>query len=276
MEQKPNQIHTALFSEDSSDDGKRKRNSPEEFQRSKRTVRTPIKNKLNVNMAEELKETMKQIMKEMSDNMAEQLKEMTKEIRGIREEQQEYRRDIQALKEENQKLNKTVTILENKIEYMEKKEKKCNVIIKGLHVKENDVNEKVNTMLQEKLDIGIKVKTIMIIPNNKGPIIVAQTESWKDKEAIMKSKNKLNGTNIYIENDLTVEERVIQTTLRKMAKDEREKGNKVVVKYNKIIINNKTWVWDKKLKNLAPKTINEDEWRRNKANGKLEKNETKN
>ena len=74
----------------------------------------------------------------------------------------------------------------------------------------------------------------------------------EDKIAIMKNKNKLQGTDIYIDDDLTKQEREIQRTLRMRAREEREKGNEARVGYQKLMINN-NWVnWKELTPRQAP------------------------
>jgi hypothetical protein len=50
---------------------------------------------------------------------------------------------------------------------------------------------------------------------------------------------------MYIDDDLTENERNIQKRLREHAKEERQKGKIVKVKYQKLIIDNVTWKWDR-------------------------------
>lgn len=52
----------------------------------------------------------------------------------------------------------------------------------------------------------------------------------------MRKKGKLGKTRIFIELDMIFEERKVQSELRKRVKEEREKGGRVVVKYQKIKI----------------------------------------
>ncbi|GLV33195.1 hypothetical protein CBL_20075 [Carabus blaptoides fortunei] len=61
---------------------------------------------------------------------------------------------------------------------------------------------------------------------------------------ILKNKNKLKGSKIYIDNDLTIKDREIQLKLKRMADQKREKGNRTKVTCKKIQINEKWFVWD--------------------------------
>ena len=69
----------------------------------------------------------------------------------------------------------------------------------------------------------------------------------------MQNKNKLKGTTIFIENDMTNKEINIQNELKKIAKQEYEKGNKVRIGYQKLTINSKTFDWEEISKEKSTK-----------------------
>ena len=70
----------------------------------------------------------------------------------------------------------------------------------------------------------------------------------EDKIAIIKNENKLQGTDIYIDDDLTKQEREIQRILRR-AREERDNDNEARVGYQKLMINNNWINW----KELTPR-----------------------
>lgn len=63
----------------------------------------------------------------------------------------------------------------------------------------------------------------------------------------MKNKRRLEGTDCYIENDLTKEERGIQTELRKRAREEVSKGHTVKIGYKKIQINGQWYKYNEEV-----------------------------
>ncbi|KAF2885271.1 hypothetical protein ILUMI_20894 [Ignelater luminosus] len=79
----------------------------------------------------------------------------------------------------------------------------------------------------------------------------------------MENKRKLQGTNLYIENYLTVLERNIQRHLREVTKQERENGNSVKVEYKAIVINHREYKWNEL---ITKEALGEEEG--TKANGK--------
>ncbi|PSN42467.1 hypothetical protein C0J52_21061 [Blattella germanica] len=68
-------------------------------------------------------------------------------------------------------------------------------------------------------------------------MILVKMRDFEEKLEVLRNKNKLRGIECYIDNDMTKEERSIQATLRRRAKEEKEKGYTVRVGYRKIQIN---------------------------------------
>jgi PIN domain nuclease of toxin-antitoxin system len=78
-------------------------------------------------------------------------------------------------------------------------------------------------------EIGVKVNVKEAFKINKDKMILAKIESWEHN--IMLSKSKLKekkGERIYIDDDLTKEERDTQKKLRELAREERDRGKRVV------------------------------------------------
>jgi hypothetical protein len=69
----------------------------------------------------------------------------------------------------------------------------------------------------------------------------------------MLSKSKLKekkGERMYIDDDLTKEERETQKKLRELAREERDRGKRVKIGYRKIQINRDWFRWDKRQEKL--------------------------
>lgn len=99
-------------------------------------------------------------------------------------------------------------------------------------------------IIKQHLNIDTSIKSAIKLNNNTCRI---ELEKFEDKLQIMKNKYKLRvvaDSNIYINNDMTIEERKIQYIIRQKAAEERKKGNDVKMGYQKISINGRGWVWD--------------------------------
>jgi hypothetical protein len=85
---------------------------------------------------------------------------------------------------------------------------------------------------------------------NKDKMMLAKIEIWDQKKNMMLNKSKLKerkGEKMYIDDDLTNEERKTQKKLRKVAREERYRGKRVKIGYRKIQINGE---WEKMKKNF--------------------------
>ena len=151
------------------------------------------------------------------------------------------------MEEENKELKGKVKILEEKIklleekeEFKEKKNKKNNIIIsekiearfkEDKQLMKKHMEKHFKNLTNEEV---IVEDTEFIMTNAQGlGIVRAEIKTFQQKLWIMKNKYKLAryAKKIYIEDDLTKEERKIQSELRKKGKEEKEKGNKVKVGY---------------------------------------------
>ena len=78
-----------------------------------------------------------------------------------------------------------------------------------------------------------------------------------DKQTVMKNKYKLKNIveqRVFISDDMSKEEREIQAKIRVKAKEEKDKGQQVKIGFQKVIVNNDIWKWNK-AKNIFEKQI---------------------
>jgi hypothetical protein len=78
----------------------------------------------------------------------------------------------------------------------------------------------VEEWLQREMGVKVNVKETLL----------AKIESWEQKKNIMLNKSTLKerkGDRIYIEDDLTNEERKTQKKLREVAREERDRGKRM-------------------------------------------------
>lgn len=200
------------------------------------------------------------------------------EIRDLKKQNENFmketKKDIQDLKEEikgldmrmenkTNKLENKVTNLDNntderfkdfetKLKTLEEKEerrlrreRRNNIIIKSKDLttdNRDELNTKVMNILR-KLDYKDSCPKTTYIGKDYMERGMAKVElkSLRDKIEIMRNKSKLKDSDIYIDDDMTKQEREIQAKLRRIAKEERDKGNTVKVGYQKLLINEQ-WV----------------------------------
>lgn len=68
---------------------------------------------------------------------------------------------------------------------------------------------------------------------------MVKIENNEKKKEIMKNKYKLKGEKIFIENDLSQEERKTQEKINRQTKEKKEKGEEVKVGMGRVKINGK-------------------------------------
>ncbi|XP_046145406.1 golgin subfamily A member 6-like protein 22 [Osmia bicornis bicornis] len=156
---------------------------------------------------------------------------------------------IEKRKEElgGEKVNEKIIELEKKLEKKEREERKKNITITGTKVRKEGVKEKAEEILKI---IGVEdaieeAKEVGGVEKGKyASMILVKIKSSELKRRIMENKKRLKGREERIEDDLTWAERKTQWTLRKIGREEREKGKYVWVDHGKIRIEGKWWRWD--------------------------------
>lgn len=94
----------------------------------------------------------------------------------------------------------------------EKEERRNNIVLKSVRIEgekkliKGALKEWVKDFLKDKLGIVGNVEHCRL----SGKVIIAKLGDEETKKKVMKNKNKLKGSNIFIENNLTWEERNVQ------------------------------------------------------------------
>ncbi|KAJ4428881.1 hypothetical protein ANN_25874 [Periplaneta americana] len=145
-------------------------------------------------------------------------------------------------------IEKKLRSLEEAEERRQRRERRQNIIIKNKEIRPDNHEEmtnKVNEILA-KVEFNKPYSKVMYICKDYSDRGLARVElaSMEDKMTIMKNKHKLAGEECFIDDDMTLQERSIQTQLRNLATEERNKGNNVKVGYQKILINDRWIRWN--------------------------------
>lgn len=99
-------------------------------------------------------------------------------------------------------------------------------MIRGLRNEKKEAKEVGKEFLEKELELGGKIKYIKIEGKEKREVIIVEMEDWQAKEKIMKEKSKLSGRNIFIDHEMTKEEREVQRKLREREQEKRGKKAK--------------------------------------------------
>jgi len=125
---------------------------------------------------------------------------------------------------------------ERMMEDRERRERKNNVVIKGLKGKEKkNLMESAQKIVEEEFEEKEGVKD-MQITGGEGREIIIRIDNWERKEEVMRRNKELGSRKIYIDNDLSQEEREMQRKLRKVARHKRADGRRARVRYMRIEI----------------------------------------
>lgn len=233
-----------------SDENKRKRTEkdkePEEiFRRSKKTIRTPQKERKDGD--------------DKIDKLMEMMMEVMKDTKEIKQGQENFRKEMNLLKQENERLkdeNNRIRLemneMKDKIERLEKNQIKNNIVMMGLNIdteNREDLRNEMENFMEQTIGVKIQVKDAIKIGPKTCKI---ELNHFQDKQKIMENKNKLklHRDRIFINNELTKNELEIQRKVIQIAKEEKNNGKIVKIGYQKVYIEGKEWRWDKKEEKL--------------------------
>lgn len=142
----------------------------------------------------------------------------------------------------------------------EKEERRDNIVIKGADTEVKDWKKWVSDFIKEKMEIDVEI----ISCRRSGKVLVAKLKDGQMKRKVMENKSKLKGGRIFIENDLTWQERKIQEKINIWAKEEREKGKEVKIGYARVRIGGVWRKWEDVEKELEVNRRKGEEEERNK------------
>lgn len=131
------------------------------------------------------------------------------------------------------------------LEEREKRERRNNIIIKGLKLKKKEAKETIEQFFRNEL--GSKANIMAVKTKGMGEEVstaIVEMKDWEAKQEVMKKKWRLGKQKIYIDHDLTEEERYVQRKLRERAREERNENKEAKVGYRKIRIQGKWYGWD--------------------------------
>lgn len=255
---------------DTSEEGKRKRGDELDenaFQKSKKTSRSPPKT--NDDMMKEMMKLMKALSSDVKEikldqrMQTEDTKALREEVKELRREQADYKKELEKLKNENEKMAEEINELKRgmngyneKIEKLESEKRKKNIVIQGLTIDTQDGNmikEKMRKLIEDELGVEITIETAHKLGTKT---CLVELCSQENKVEVMKNKSKLKhrqGEKIFINDDLTKEERHIGKIIRQKAKEERSNGKSVKIGFQKLVVNGQIWKWNRQ-KNILEKS----------------------
>lgn len=157
----------------------------------------------------------------------------------------------------------------------EKEERKCNIVVRGMRIAED--MERNKEMVVKLIKYKVRVNCKIIRCWRSGEVIIAKIENEDKKWEIMQNKYRLRGEQIFIDSDLSWEERKIQERINRWAKEQRGRGREIKVGKGRVKVEGRWKKWEE-IKQKEGKEREEKEEREKGGIGedKVSKDGTKN
>ncbi|XP_063385471.1 uncharacterized protein LOC134671541 [Cydia fagiglandana] len=156
-------------------------------------------------------------------------------------------------------LKETVDTQEKRLYILEKQFRERNLVFFGMDENEKsylELENKIIQFIEEHLDLQLGSKDIQVVKrlgikkDRPRPIVVTFT-TLGTKIKLLKNKRMLNDTQYYIKEDFPKNILEKRRELQEQLKIEKDKGNKAIIKYDKLIIlGQKTDATNSKKRNL--------------------------
>lgn len=207
-------------------------------------------------------EKIREIVKSLLDLQKEEIiKEMNAGKEELKKELEKYKRESEERdkerEQENEELRREIALIKRREEERDRRERKRNIIIRGVKNSEEEAKqvavEIVRKLGEECKDV--KVREALYIGREDRKVILVEMEKLDDKRKMMRNKSKLRGSGIFVDDDLTKEEREMQKSIREWSEQERRKGKKVKGAYGRAFVNGEgyKYMWDRERKCMESK-----------------------
>lgn len=164
-----------------------------------------------------------------------------------RREHTSNRRECSILEEvsgdkEDRLSRREVNKIKNLVAKKEKEERKCNIVVRGMGIGEDMERnkEKVAKLIRDKVRVNCRITRCW----RSGGVLIAKIENEEKKWEILQNKYRLKGEQIFIDSDLSWEERKIQERINRWAKEQRGKGREVKVGKGRVKVGGRWKKWE--------------------------------
>ncbi|CAG5078106.1 Protein of unknown function [Cotesia congregata] len=168
-----------------------------------------------------------------------------------------HKAEIKDLKEKVESLAINLKMTNKKLESgapasSNRRERKTNIIIKGLKALDNPetATNYINDFLKIKFNLNNCFNNLKILGKDHNIYKITLTNLEVKKQIMINKRRILDGSRIYIKNDLTALQASEMHNLRLASKDHKSRGAKVKLYRNKVCIEDKWMQWDEDLGEL--------------------------
>ena len=188
------------------------------------------------------------------DSAAEDMAVFKQQFSQLREEVGVLKSEVDTLRHENQELRALsndlldkLGNLEKKTEDLEGRSKRNNLLFYGMIKDDDETNEDLEMSLKElctdrlELSDDIHFDRVHRINNKPNSPVIARFSFFKQKQSVLKNKNKLKGSKIFIDEDYSRSVREIRKHLAVIMKRERAIGKRVSMVYDHLFVEGKRY-----------------------------------
>ena len=187
-------------------------------------------------------------MNELETKINQKFDAVNTEIEHLQTEMSVLQEENDGLRTAYDELAQRVVTLEQRADDQESRSKRNNLLFFGIKRDENETTQasenKVKDILRQNLELTDNIefdRAHRVGTKSEAPIIVKCT-FYKDKLKILRNKNKLEGTQMYVKEDFPANVRHIRKILGALTKTHRDRGERVKVVYDHVYIDNKKYV----------------------------------
>lgn len=239
--------------------------SPEEKENTNKKFRLPTRGD---NMGETASESDRIVTKmmELFEKQSSEMREMEQSIKeSIDQKIGSLTARVEGMEEENLRLKNANEDLEKRMRRIEREARAKNIVFSGFKFESpQEGYQMMHKFVHETTEGKLKVSGLKTFQTHTAKKIVASCESLEDKRKIMSLKRNLReetdpNKTIYIDDDLTKADQMMQATLRKMAKELRSNGKEAKVEFGRIRINGELFYYNQEKQQLEQQRFRKNE-----------------
>ena len=184
-------------------------------------------------------------LKDGFDEIRECYTGLKEEVLGLRSETADLKQENDDLRTENSRLLSRMEEIERKTDDLEDRSKRNNIIVHGIardkNEKGSDCEALVREMIVDKLELtgDFEFDRVHRINSKENSPIVARFTFYKDKETVLKAKNKLKGSTVFIGQDFSRRVRDLRKRLAPHLKKAKSQSKRATMVYDHLLIEGK-------------------------------------
>jgi DNA repair exonuclease SbcCD ATPase subunit len=186
------------------------------------------------------------------DQVRDDVQEIRSEFSHLQQEVQTWKEKVESLEKENENLRESNQVLLDRVSRVEKhaddlegRSRRSNVLFYGLDRLENETQEElegsVRDLITDQLELAenIEFDRVHRVSGKRNAPVIAKCTFYKDKVKLMKAKQKLKGTDIFIGEDFSRGVRECRKKLAKFSKEMKDNGQSVKMVFDHLVVDGK-------------------------------------